>query len=699
MVCCLNPDCPNPQNPDGLSFCQSCGTFLVPLLRGHYRLILPLGRGGGSRTYLAEDINQKNQHCIVRQLAPKVKETRRLKKAVELFEQEAKQLQELGEHPQIPTVCAYFKQDGYLYLVREFIHGQNLWQLLQLQGVWKESEIRELLLDLLPVLKFIHSRQVIHRDIKPENIIRRRTAPSPNQDETKGGQFVLINFDCCKLVSENALSKLGAKLENQSYAPPEKIQGSEVCAASDLFSLGATCFALITGVHPFQLLAEHGYNWTANWRQYLKSPISEELAGVIDKLLQKDIQKRYQSAEEVLKYLRPEPVLQAPPTSGGQSKNSLFAGAAILLLAVAGYQYCKATQPDFDLLGQLTAPLSLSQPIASPTPSQPIASPTPSQPIASPTPSQPISVQAKTIASKNSILLNTLTGHTDSICFEGCIAITPDGKTLVTGSLDSTIKVWDLATGSLRATLTGHVKDVNSIAISPDGKTLVSGGDDSTVKVWDLATGTVRATLTGHTGGVSAVAISADGLTAVSGSWDSTIKVWDLATGTLKTTIAGNSNDVNAVAISPDGRTLVSGGDDSTVKVWDLATGKERATLTDHTDSVWSVAISPDGRTLVSGSWDKTIKVWDMATGTLTTTLTGHTDRVSSVAISPDGRTLVSGSWDSTIKVWDLGTGTLKITLKGHTSPVWSVAISPDRQKIISGSGDKTIKIWRMPKL
>ena len=690
MVCCLNPDCPNPQNPDGLSFCQSCGTFLVPLLRGRYRLILPLGRRGAGRTYLAQDIEKKNQHCVLRQLAPNLQETRRLKKAVELFEREAKQLQQLNEHPQISSVCAYFKQDGYLYLVREFINGQNLWQLLQLQGVWKESEIRELLLDLLPVFKFIHARKVIHRDIKPENIIRRLPSTAANPDEVKGGQFVLIDFGGCKQVPAGESAKLGAKLGNQGYAAPEQIQGGEASPASDLFSLGVTCFALLTRVHPLQLLAEHGSSWTANWQQHLKNPISEELARVLDKLLQKDIHKRYQSAEQVLRDWKPERVLLP--------KNSGFAGAAILLLAVAGYQYGKATQPDFDLLGQLTALLSPSQPTAAPSPSQATAAPSPSQPIASPTPSQPISIQAQTVAAKNSILLNTLSGHTDSVCFEGCIAISPDRQTLVSGSLDNTIKVWDLTTGTLRATLTGHANDVNSIAISPDGKTLVSGGDDSTVKVWDLATGTVRATLTGHTGGVSAVAISPDGRTAVSGSWDNTIKVWDLATGTLKITIRGNSNDVNTVAISPDGRTLVSGGDDSKVKVWDLATGKERATLTDHTDSVWAVAISPDGRTVVSGSWDKTIKVWDLATGTLKTTLTGHTDRVTAVAISSDGRTLVSGSWDNSIKVWDLATGTLKITLTGHTNSVWAVAISPDRQTAISGGGDKTIKIWRMPK-
>ena len=161
-------------------------------------------------------------------------------------------------------------------------------------------------------------------------------------------------------------------------------------------------------------------------------------------------------------------------------------------------------------------------------------------------------------------LIRTLTGHTGGI---RAVAVTPDETTIVSGSWDTTVKVWDLESGRELRTLAGHTGDVNSVAVSPDGKSIVSGSDDSTVKVWDLATGRELRTLASHTGSVRAVAIIPDGTTIVSGSEDTTVKVWDLATGRELRTFAGHTDDVTAVAVSPDGRTVVSGSRDMTVKV------------------------------------------------------------------------------------------------------------------------------------
>ena len=295
----------------------------------------------------------------------------------------------------------------------------------------------------------------------------------------------------------------------------------------------------------------------------------------------------------------------------------------------------------------------------------------------------------------NFSLVRTISAHSEAICIDDCIAISPDGNILVTGSVDNTIKVWNLATGKLLNTLTGHSDMLGCVAISPNGETLVSGSLDNTIKVWNLATGTLKTTLASHSDYVSSLAISLDGNTLVSGSLDNTIKVWNLATGKLKTTLTGHSDQVRSVAISSNGETLVSGSKDKTIKVWNLATESLKTTLTGHSNLVHSVAISPDGETLVSGSWDNTIKVWDLATGSLKTTLASHGKDVNSVAISPDGQTLVSGSWDKTIKVWNLATGSLKTTLTGHSNLVWSVAISPDGQTLVSGDSGGNIKIWQ----
>lgn len=298
MVCCLNPDCQKPHNPEGTTFCSSCGTKLV-LLRGHYRIIELLSdEGGFGRTYLAEDLDKLNERCVVKQLAPKVQGTWAIQKSVQLFEQEAWRLQEMGHHPQIPTLYAYFEQDKYLYLVQQWIEGQNLDNLLQQQGAWSESEIRDFLVDILPVLEFIHSRSVIHRDIKPANIIRRRS----------DRLCVLIDFGASKQLVATVVAT-GTTIGTYGYTPMEQMMGGEAHPASDLYSLGATCFHLLTKVDPRSLFVNHRYDWVQNWRQHLKHPLAQQLDRVLGKLLQKDQRQRYQSAAEVLKDLNQKPPL------------------------------------------------------------------------------------------------------------------------------------------------------------------------------------------------------------------------------------------------------------------------------------------------------------------------------------------------------------------------------------------------------
>ena len=160
MICCINPNCEKPENPDGQTYCMTCGVKLVPILRGRYRPTGFLGQGGFGRTYLAEDIDRLNQRCVVKQLAPNVQGTWAINKAVELFQQEARQLQQLGQHPQIPSLDAYFEDNKYLYLVQQFVDGDNLLTLFQNQGILQESQVKQLLLELLPVLKFIHQQKI-----------------------------------------------------------------------------------------------------------------------------------------------------------------------------------------------------------------------------------------------------------------------------------------------------------------------------------------------------------------------------------------------------------------------------------------------------------------------------------------------------------------------------------------------------------
>jgi hypothetical protein len=283
----------------------------------------------------------------------------------------------------------------------------------------------------------------------------------------------------------------------------------------------------------------------------------------------------------------------------------------------------------------------------------------------------------------------TLQGHTDKVW---SVAISLDGKRIITGSADGTMKVWDAQTGKEILSLKGHTGPVNSVAISADGKRIVSGSKDKMAKVWDAQTGKELLSLDGHHWHlVSSVAISADGNRIVSGSYDHTVKLWDARSGKALLTLEGHTSEVSSVAISADGSHIVSTSGDQTL-VWDAQTGKAVLSLMGHTGLVKSVAISPDGTRIISGG-DKVLKVWDARTGRDLLTLKGHTSPVYSVAVSEDGLHIVSGSGDQTVKVWDATSGT-ELFLKVERDRVNSVAISADGKRVFGYSLRGKILAW-----
>ncbi len=313
MSYCLNPHCPKPENPDHVNFCVTCGAKL--LLKERYRAIKPIGQGGFGKTFLAVDEDKPSKpRCVIKQFYPQSQGTNTLAKAVELFNQEAVQLDELGKHPQIPELLAYFTQENRQYLVQEFIDGQNLAQELAHRGAFSEAQIWQLLNDLLSVLQFCHTRHVIHRDIKPENIILR-------QSDRK---LVLVDFGAAKSATGAALNQTGTSIGSPEYVAPEQMRGRAVFA-SDIYSLGATCINLLTKRSPFDSYDTNNDTWV--WQKYLKTPVSNQLSRILNKMLESIPIRRYQTVDEVLKDLNqksqvaatpviaPKPIPQSPPNS------------------------------------------------------------------------------------------------------------------------------------------------------------------------------------------------------------------------------------------------------------------------------------------------------------------------------------------------------------------------------------------------
>ena len=230
---------------------------------------------------------------------------------------------------------------------------------------------------------------------------------------------------------------------------------------------------------------------------------------------------------------------------------------------------------------------------------------------------------------------------------------------------------------------------VTSVAISPDGKRIVTASDDSTVKLWDAGTGQQIFSLQGHTAAVTSVAFSPDGKRIVTGGNDNTVKVWDAARGrelfSLKHVVQPAS-----VAFSPDGKRIVSGSRDGSSQGWDTDKSPEVFSVKGHTGVVTSVAFSPDGKRIVSGSYDAgDMKVWDADKDTRSSPSRGTQARSPAWRSAPTANASSAAARDNTVKVWDAGKGTELLSLKGHTGMVNSVAFSPDGKRIVSGSGDE----------
>jgi serine/threonine-protein kinase len=283
-------------------------------LNNHYRIVRELGHGGFGRTYLAEDAHRFNEPCVLKEFAPQVQGSYALQKSEELFEREAGVLYKL-QHNQIPRFRELFRVSisdrGYLFLVQDYVPGQTYRFLLDArkrQGLrFIEAEINQLLIQILPVLEYIHSLGVLHRDISPDNLILRLSDGMP----------VLIDFGGVKQVAAtveslfaeaNGTPAPATRIGKLGYAPVEQMQMGIVSPHSDLYALAATVLVLLTGKEPHQLLDTQTLHW--NWRG--ECSLSPNLSLVLDKMLAQQPSQRYSSAREVMLALSGNPPLQPP---------------------------------------------------------------------------------------------------------------------------------------------------------------------------------------------------------------------------------------------------------------------------------------------------------------------------------------------------------------------------------------------------
>lgn len=310
----------------------------------------------------------------------------------------------------------------------------------------------------------------------------------------------------------------------------------------------------------------------------------------------------------------------------------------------------------------------------------------------------------------------------------GPLAFSPDGKLLAAAADETTVRLYDVTSGTVARTLKWDPLGpwrgwANTLVFSPDGQTLATGHTDHTVLLWDVATGRLTGSLIGHTQAVLQAAFNSDGQMLATGSADGTARLWDVRDRLYTAVLKAQDRWVSLLALAPDGKHLATAGLQGPAQLWAVPSGRLIATLTvppstrtsrptpSHSlaiklgidRAVSTLKFSPDGRMLATCHMDGATRLWNLPDGRLKTTLKGHIpstaqpspfDVVRALAFSPDGKILATASEDQTAHLWDVTTGRENRILTGHIGMLYSLAFSPNGKLLVTGSHDKTARLW-----
>ncbi len=270
------------------------------------------------------------------------------------------------------------------------------------------------------------------------------------------------------------------------------------------------------------------------------------------------------------------------------------------------------------------------------------------------------------------------------------LEFSPDGKYLLTACFDNTARLWDVATGRLVRTFTGHTASVNTARFSPDGALIVTGSDDHTARIWDVATGKTIRIFDQHPQAIGAD-FTPDGRYVLTFGLDNTGRMWDAATGRQQARVFTGAGGV----FSPDGRYVaLASGEENAVQLWDAATDRQLYAVR----PAGFMVFSPDSKYLLIGSGDQIARLWDVGGGQLVQVFAGHSGAINNVAYSPDGKYALTAAADNTARLWDVASGQTLQILAEHASPVFGVAFSPDNKWLgTGGSGDGLALLWNGP--
>ncbi|MBE9159002.1 serine/threonine protein kinase [Nodosilinea sp. LEGE 06152] len=608
---CVNPACPQPTNEDSAIACAACGQPL--LVDDRYRCQRVLGQGGFGRTYLAiAKGHNPPLHCVVKQMAPAVKNNR--SDASQRFHREADRLATLGQHPQIPALLDVIDNAQGQFLVQEHIPGSSLDEFVPQPPDGGEALVQRVLYELLPVLAYIHDHSVIHRDIKPANII---APPSPQP-------LALVDFGAAKAILDpEQLKHTATVIGSAGYAAPEQALGKAVFA-SDIFSLGVTCLHLLTGLHPFDLYSVSDDAWV--WRPYAPASVSPALGRVLDRMVNRRLSERYSTAQEVLADLR---------WSG-------LALSAAAPFAPALPRGTESLEVAWEQRFALNLPGTVANGLAMSPSGRAIAAACSDGTVRlwDCTNGQAIHTFGKSLG-----LLGL--GHRGPV---RALVFTSQGDAIVSGGEDGQLIQWRLVDYSgQKLPLSGW--QISALLIIPQTGTLAVGSGDGRIHLWPLEGSHAPKTLVHHQDQVTALAVDFVGNLLVSGGCDRTLRLWSLPTGRLVRTLTAPKHNITALACHPHDGRIVSGDQMGQVQVWSAENPDQGLVIHKSPSPVTAITISPNGHWLAIGADNGHLTLINLQ-GQGQTIQLRHAWTVRAIAFTPDSRMIVSTSADETIRFW-----------------------------------------------
>jgi len=681
-----------------------------------YELLARIGQGGMGLVYRARQ-KSLNRFVALKLMSRAESATPRV---LARFQLEAKAAAQL-DHPNIVPIHETGESEGQPWFSMKLIEGGSLAQRsseFRVPGSevgrtethselgTRNSKLARLLACVARAVHYAHQQGVLHRDLKPANILL-----------DAAGQPYLTDFGIAKLVDEpGGLTFTADLLGTPSYMAPEQIRGRPASVASDVYSLGAILYELLTGQPPFEAatpmetmrrVAEEEPRRPTT----LCGGIPRDLETICLKCLEKEPARRYSSAlalaEDLERFLRREPIA-ARPAAGHERlwrwccrKPALAAALAAIAVSVvlgvagvlwqwrrsAAHAFAETQQrsraeealaemqvdraEDFFEANDGAAGLAWLAMVLRANPSNPVA------------PQRLVS--ALTLRSFPLPL-----AEFSNVIFA---AWSPEGERVATGSKDGVARVWSRFDNKPLPPPMLHTAKVNHVEFSPDGRRLVTASDDRTARIWDAATGQVLTPALQHTGAVAWAEFSPDGQRVATASHDRTARVWDAATGQPLTPPLSHQATVWTARFSPDGRALLTATLGELAALWDAATGRSLDRVLSHRGRVRAASFSPDGRWALSAG-ENVAQVWEVATGQAAARPMSHPETVRSAEFSPDGERIVTACIDGCVRVWEARSARLLSELGRHNQWVNHVEFSPDGQRIVSAAFDCTVRLW-----